>query len=97
MSKIDVKLVKYVGYVFSQIYNCNVLGCFAEGNYKSCSRQPSTIFTIPCHWKLLRCKQQQTQWSSKDFESFHWAYMESVHIVIFGFAQIDRFSISPNS
>jgi len=34
---------------------------------------------------------------SNDLEIVYWAYLESVHIVIFGFAQIDwTFSIFPS-
>jgi len=61
--------------------------------YKSFSSQPSTI----TQFRVNECqRQQQTQssgHSSTDLENFYRAYMESVHIVISGFAQIDhRFS-----
>ena len=38
-----------------------LVGWLVEIN--NCSSQPNTISTIPCHWTLLRRKQQQVQWS----------------------------------
>ena len=52
-----------VGHVFCQIFNHDISRWFTCKNWKSCSRQPSTISTIPCHWTLLRRRQQQAQWS----------------------------------
>jgi len=48
--KTDVKLMKNVDHVFCQTFNHDVFGWFACKNEKSCSCQPNTISTIPCHF-----------------------------------------------
>jgi len=61
--KIRCATYKTAGHVLCQIFNHDLSGWFAWKNWWSCSRQPSAISTIPCHWTLLRRRQQQTQWS----------------------------------
>jgi len=52
--------MKYVNYVFDQIFNRDVFGWLDCGNWKSCSCQPSTISTIPRQWTVLRRRQQHS-------------------------------------